>query len=110
MSGVEIAVIITGCVVTVGGIISAIIMKVRCKSACCSLTPIEALEHGDPSIKDVPKEASEYSNHSNHSHHSHHSQHSTHHRKHSGTLEDVQIPKIIEDSREIKEYSYSLSA
>lgn len=99
MSGVEIAVIITGCIVTVGGIISAIILKVRCKSKCCSITPIEALEHGDPSIKDVP---GEYSDNSNHSHHSHH-----HRKNSSGTLEDVRIGKIIEESKEIKEYSYS---
>jgi len=47
------AIIITGAIVSIAGVISATIIKLRCKSGCCSITPVEVLEHGDPSIKDV---------------------------------------------------------
>ena len=94
MSGVEIAIIITGCVVSLAGVISATIIKLRCKSnnCCggCSVTPTEILEHGDPSLKDV-KDSSNVS-------------------LNKKFEEDLsKLEKIIEDSKQLSTYDESFS-
>ena len=93
MSGIEMAIIITGAVVSVAGVISATIIKLRCKSGCCSITPVEVLEHGDPSIKDI-REASNTSIKSTS-------------RQFEADL--AKMERIIEDSKQMTDYDESFS-
>ena len=94
MSGLEMAIIITGAVVSIAGVISATIIKLRCKSGCCSVTPIDALEHGDPSLKDL-REASDISIKTSTS------------RQFEADL--AKMERIIEDSKQMTDYDESFS-
>ena len=97
MSSLELAIIITGCIVSVAGVASATILKLRVKSSCCSVTPTEILEHGDPSIPSI-KDTRESSN--------------------TSIKDDTQkrfeddlskLEKIIEDSKQLSNYTESFS-
>ena len=94
MSGLELAIIITGCIVSLATVASATIIKLRIKSSCCSVTPTEILEHGDPSIKDT-RDASNTSIKTD-----------TDKR-----FEDdlSKLEKIIEDSKQLSNYTESFS-
>ena len=50
MSGVEVAIIITGCVISIATLISTTLLHLRVKSSCCETQPAEYDERSESQL------------------------------------------------------------